>query len=565
MRSGNARILLPLLLPMLLATEGLPAQTTTGTDRLATIASSPPAQLVFGSFVQEQNAMRFAARVSRLVSVPVAIAAAGSMDDRRFRVVGPVVAGAQQEQLARQATSAGLAWWRLPDSATNSPPAAVSASSAVAAASSSVGAEPQGAVPAAAALAVTVKPASAPSDRRGNSRNRREFDIDIGVQNRVFAATGSNTSDQYQYSTSANLHYIAEFRDGLDSLRGQLFGRWDSDDSQRTHTDVRELSWTHVFTGSGSGSVWQLQAGIGQVFWGVTEFNHLIDVVNQTDLVENPDAEEKLGQPLVSLTNIRDWGTLELFVLPGFRERRFPGLDGRLALALPIDRSATRYESGAEDKRIDGVVRLSTLLAGVAVDVYHFNGTRRTPRFEAGAIGSQQTLVPVYDTIKRTALAAQANAGDTAFKLEAYAQRGGPQSYWAGVLGVEHTFVGAFGGSSDLGVVVEYNYDSRGGLAFDSFLERDLALGARLAANDLNDSQALLGVVWDTTTNERAVLLEASRRLNDRWSLDLESRWFGGGDALGRFSSLSDLLDNNNKLGSLQRDDYIQLEFTRYF
>ncbi len=601
MRGGNARILLPLLLPMVLwAMHGSPAlaATSVGMSSAGTTRSPAPAQLVFGSFVHEHNAISFAARVSRLVSVPVAIATAGSVDDRRFRVVGPVVAGAEQAQLARQATSAGLAWWRLPDSAMRSMPdptpdptpdpmptielvaavapaasisaSSASASSAVVAASSSAASAsaPQSTLPATAALAVTVKPASTNTDRsrsRRNSRNRREFDIDVGVQNRVFAATGSNTSDQYQYSASANLHYVADFRDGLDSLRGQLFGRWDSDDNQRSHTDVRELSWTHVFAGSDSGSVWQLQAGIGQVFWGVTEFNHLIDVVNQTDLVENPDGEEKLGQPLVSLTNVRDWGTLELFVLPGFRERRFPGLDGRLALALPIDKSATRYESGAEDKRIDGVARLSTLIAGAAVDVYHFNGTRRTPRFEAGASGSQLTLVPVYDTIKRTALAAQTNVGDTAFKLEAYTQRGGPRSYWAGVLGVEHTFVGAFGGSSDLGVVVEYNYDSRGGAAFDSFLERDLALGARLAANDLHDSQALFGVVWDTTTNEKAVLLEASRRLNDRWSLELESRWFSGGDALGRFSSLSNLLDNNNKLGSLQRDDYIQLEFTRYF
>jgi len=71
--------------------------------------------------------------------------------------------------------------------------------------------------------------------------------------------------------------------------------------------------------------------------------------------------------------------------------------------------------------------------------------------------------------------------------------------------------------------------------------------------------------VWDTKSNERAVLLEASRRLNDRWSLELEGRWFGGGTAIGRSATLGDLLDNNNKLGSLQRDDYIQFEFTRYF
>lgn len=536
-----------------------------------TPAAAPAARLVFGSFVLQQNAQSLAARVSRLISVPLAVVMAGSESNRFYRVVGPLVVGEQQIHQARQATAAGLDWWRLLDPEHQAQPELASSSAAPVAIAAPAPAQSGSlAVPAGAALAVTVKPQSETQSQPQSQpqsetkrRNRHAFDVDVGVQNRVFATTGSNRSDQYQYSASANLNYNVDFRDGLDGFRVQLFGRWDSDDSQRSHTDVRELNWTHVFNDTASS--WQLQAGIGQVFWGVAEFNHLIDVVNQTDLVENPDGEQKLGQPLVSLTNIRNWGTLELFVLPGFRERRFPGLDGRLALALPIDRSATRYESGAEDKRIDGVARLSTLLGGVAVDVYHFNGTRRTPRFEAGLDGSQVVLVPVYDTIKRTALAAQANTGDTAFKLEAYTQRGGPERYFAAVAGLEHTFVGAFGGSADLGLVLEYNHDSRGGAAFDSFLERDLAIGARFAANDLNDSQALFGVVWDTKSNERAVLLEASRRLNDRWSLVLEARFFGGGTAIGSSANLGDLLDNNNKLGSLQRDDYLQFEFTRYF
>lgn len=524
-----------------------------------------PARLVFGSFARESNAQNFAARVSRLVSVPVAVASDVSPRGGVFRVVGPVLNGAEQSRLGDQATSAGLEWWRLESNAVDNgaSTAAVASAAAPGAVPATTSAAVASAVPANAALGVTISANPKRSASRRSRRNRQEFDVDVGLQNRAFAYRGTNTSDRWQQSASANLNYSADWRGGLDTFRAQVFGRWDSDDSQRSHTDVRELNWTHVF--SGAADSWQLQAGIGQVFWGVTEFNHLIDVVNQTDLVENPDGEEKLGQPLVAVTNVRDWGTLEFYVLPGFRGRRFPGLDGRLALALPIDRGAARYESGAEDNRIDGIARLSTLLGGVAVDVYHFNGTRRTPRFDARLDGLQPVLIPVYDTVKRTALAAQANAGDTAFKLEAYTQRGGPERYWAAVLGLEHTFVGSFGGSADLGVVVEYNHDSRGGAAFDSVLERDLALGARLAANDMHDSQALLGVVWDTKSDERAVLLEASRRLNDRWSLELESRWFGGGEALGRFASLSDLLENNNKLGSLQRDDYIQLEFTRYF
>ena len=55
----------------------------------------------------------------------------------------------------------------------------------------------------------------------------------------------------------------------------------------------------------------ELRAGIGRVFWGVTESYHLVDVINQTDLVENVDRKDKLGQPLVNFTLVRDWGALE--------------------------------------------------------------------------------------------------------------------------------------------------------------------------------------------------------------------------------------------------------------
>jgi len=59
----------------------------------------------------------------------------------------------------------------------------------------------------------------------------------------------------------------------------------------------------------------RLQVG----FWGVTEFQHLVDIINQTDLVENIDTEDKLGQPMINLALINDWGTVDLFIMPYFR------------------------------------------------------------------------------------------------------------------------------------------------------------------------------------------------------------------------------------------------------
>ena len=63
---------------------------------------------------------------------------------------------------------------------------------------------------------------------------------------------------------------------------------------------MRELLYQRVFDQA------ELRVGIGRVFWGVTESYKLVDVINQTDLVENVDHEDKLGQPLVNLTFVRD-------------------------------------------------------------------------------------------------------------------------------------------------------------------------------------------------------------------------------------------------------------------
>ena len=104
----------------------------------------------------------------------------------------------------------------------------------------------------------------------------------------------------------------------------QLFVREDSMDDERSHADIRELSWLYY------SDDWELRLGISKVFWGVAESQHLVDIINQTDAVENVDGEDKLGQPMINLTLIRDWGNVDLFVLPYLRERTFTGVNGLL-------------------------------------------------------------------------------------------------------------------------------------------------------------------------------------------------------------------------------------------
>ena len=396
--------------------------------------------------------------------------------------------------------------------------------------------------------------AAAAADGRAPSYG--STDLDLGLQLRAFPKRGLDGQSRTQASVSARLEYYRAWDAQRSSLTFTPFVRLDGEDDERTHFDVRELFWSRV------GPDWDVHLGAKQVFWGVTEFKHLVDIINQTDLVENIDGEDKLGQPMAHLSLVRDWGILDFYLLTGFRERTFPGEDGRLRPPLPIDDDA-RFESGAGRWRVDGAVRWQHELGPLAFGIHHFSGTSRAPVLvpEPGPEG-QAVLQPFYPVIDQTGVDAQAIVGDWAWKLEAISSSGYEGRYSAFNAGFERTLVGFLGGRGDLGLVVEYMFDDRDERAFDTLFEHDLAFGTRWQMNDVSDTQALVGVIWDVKTDEYVVKLEGSRRLGDTWTLTVEGRIFGGSERPAPDAPPS--ADPEYRAWPLERDDFLQLELTRY-
>lgn len=403
--------------------------------------------------------------------------------------------------------------------------------------------------------------ASAAAPETSVDRGRESVtDVDLGLQARGFADSGIDGQDRFQPSASVRVAWRGDWDEGRQSMTVTPFARVDQVDDERTHFDLRELFWSRL------GNDWEFHLGFRQVFWGVTEFKHLVDIINQTDYVEDIDGEDKLGQPMAQLSLVRGAGILDVFLLTGFRERTFPGEDGRLRWSVPIDTGSARYESGAEDRRLDGAIRWSQDWGPVRYGIYHFSGTSRDPLYEAEARQSGGfQLVPVYPVIDQTGLDAQVVAGDWAFKLEALTRSGFADRYQAFNAGFERTLVGVLGTRSDLGVVVEYFYDGRGDDAIDTLFERDLALGTRWSFNDPADTQALAGFIVDHRTHERVFSLEANRRIGESWMLAVESRVFAGADSLHADDPPEMLLLPADRSAPFQRDDYLQLELTRFF
>jgi hypothetical protein len=384
-----------------------------------------------------------------------------------------------------------------------------------------------------------------------------DIDAEVGLEARYFFKEGLFEQNKLHTSLSTEVTYQNDWGDNSVEVIG--FGRYDQQDAERSHADIREASLTHV------GNSWELKVGISKVFWGVTESRHLVDIINQTDAVENLDGEDKLGQPMTKLSFEQNWGTIDLFWLPYFRERTFAGKDGRLSAPLAVDTDDAKYESGAEEWRSDFALRFSHYIGDFDFAISHFSGTSRDPELVSDNPFNPKFL-PAYYTIDQTGLELQYIFDEWLFKFEGITNSGFDKRFSAAVFGFEYTQVGIFDSNADLGWLVEYLYDDRKETAPHSF-EQDIFAGWRYAFNDADSSEILAGIIYDPETEEAIYSVEASKRLASDLKLNIEVRVFEGENApdAQTQSIITALNDDQRKTASFQNEDYIQLELVKYF
>jgi len=334
------------------------------------------------------------------------------------------------------------------------------------------------------------------------------------------------------------------------------FFRYDSADARRTHWDIREAYG--LFFGEFEDSEWELRVGIDKVFWGVAESRHLVDVINQTDLVESPDQEEKLGQPMAHLTWLNDYGTFEAFALPYFRKRTFQGRAGRLRTAPHVDGEQTAYESAAKQHHLDVAARYSKNVGALDFGLSWFEGTNRSPALSLGFDGQgSPVLVPLYEQMRQVSLDAQVTTGAWLLKFESFWRDGERDAvgletdYLALVGGFEYSWYGVFGGDTDLGLLMEFLYDGRDERA-TVVTEEDVFTALRLAFNDAASTDILFGVMQDLDKPTRTLFLEANRRLSDNITLGIEGTAFLN-------------VDDQDGQFSLRKDSFVQLDLTYHY
>ncbi|MEL7215653.1 MAG: hypothetical protein AAGJ96_06945, partial [Pseudomonadota bacterium] len=271
----------------------------------------------------------------------------------------------------------------------------------------------------------------------------------------------------------------------------------------------------------------QVTGGFAQIFWGVAEARNVVDVINQIDNVGSPTGEEKLGQPLLRLSSRTDLGNFELYLLPYFRERQFPGEGGRLRTNPRVDTDAARYGRDGNETAGDVALRFVEQFDAFDLGLSAFHGTSRDPvlAFEAGR------LVPLYPELNQVGLDAVRVAGPWLFKLEVAAGEVGGEGFTAAVGGLEYTFFDLQGEGRDLGLIAEWLTDDRGGANQPgTVFDEDLFLGARLTLNDFADTEVLFGGILDPASEAVQASAEVQRRIDDKTLLELEARLFEAGD-----------------------------------
>ncbi len=372
-----------------------------------------------------------------------------------------------------------------------------------------------------------------------------EFSGEATIENRLYFQQGIyNNEDESEMSIKVKPQYSHAWDQDRKVVTIIPYARINHPDDEKNHFDLREASFV------GGYDDLEVRAGVSKVFWGVTESKHLVDVVNQTDLVENIDGEDKLGQPMINGTYSTDLGNVSLFVLPYFRERTFAGKEGRQRAPLVVNTEKAFYSHEDEEKHIDYAFRWSHYVGNLEWGLSYFRGTDRSPLFIVDP--SDSTFKPFYVQSEQVGLELQYIYEDLLLKFEGLRKdREIENPYLASVVGFEYTFSNVFDGM-DIGFLYEHLYDERSKASSDGFYNHSF-VGSRIAVNDAKGAEFLFGgFINNETADVSSFRLEGSRRINNNWKWEAEANWF---------------IDNpkNSPAYLIRKDDYLQLSISYYW
>ena len=254
--------------------------------------------------------------------------------------------------------------------------------------------------------------------------------------------------------------------------------------------------------------------GYRHAFWGVAESKNLVDLINQQDLAAGISSDNKLGAPSISIETYLGSGELQYWYIPRFRERTFNDVNAHPGFGMFV--SPAQYAHLKGSKASDQALRYANSIGDIDYALSIFDGTAREPLFIVQEL-EQPTIVPYYERTRSVGLELQYTGESILYKVEGLTGIQSEKDFDAVVLGAEKTVYTIFETQWDMGVLFEYQYDDRA----QALIDRMIVSGVRLTANDEFDTNFLILYTVDDAFSQSLLGLEASRRLRNGMTLDI--------------------------------------------
>lgn len=376
-------------------------------------------------------------------------------------------------------------------------------------------------------LCLTLLSAPAFSYSDEEDEYKGEWSSLIGFELTAYPEESDNSDVSNNVSTFMSAEYYYEWNEGYDSFTFAPRLRLDQHDSNRNQLDISELAWIHVE------DTWEIRTGVRQVAWGVTLAQSPLDIINQTSLAEGfLSTGSKLGQPMVNLSLVRDWGILDFYIMAGFREQVLPGTEGRPGLPIGVDDDATTFPF--EDRLYQGMdyaVRWQHSWESIEWALSFFDGASRDPNMNFNFDLSDPRIIASYYPIQQLGVEFLYILNGWIFTFESALVDGQYQrdievdTYISSVVGLETTFGGLLGSNIDLILNANFFYDERQN-DIATFFEHDLMLAFIFPFNDEYDSRINVVAITDVSDDEGIFALQAERRLTDSWKVVVSAVYF---------------------------------------
>lgn len=340
----------------------------------------------------------------------------------------------------------------------------------------------------------------------------QSFKLNVGLDGRYFPLESKSSFNDYKHNI--NIFISPEYQLSWDEKAQRLVVkpdlRYDQHDEARTEWDLDDFYWSYF------SERYSVKIGRSIEYWGVTESQQIVNIINQINLAENLYGDSRLGQSMVKISYLHGRGEWSFYVLPEFRARIFPEKEGRPAANIQIEPEANeiKFESKEKNRHIDFATRLTSYFSDHEFAFSIFKGTSRDPNFITTlASNMSPVFVPYYKQLTQFGLEWQTTLDSLLLKMELVYKYKSNDQYWAGTLGEEYTFFDVLESGWDIGVFLEYLFDHYD--QDDEFIntQNDIFYGLRIAGNDEADSSLVAGVSHDLDDSTSFSRLQFTTRL----------------------------------------------------